>query len=79
MMDCYLCGRKSARLVIEVRGGDTYSVCGVCGERGDFCFTCDRPLRADDWKERFHQYSDDWQCYGCAEAYSVAYHESMVF
>lgn len=78
-MDCYLCGKNSARVVVEVRGGDRYTVCSVCNERGLYCFTCDKPLKDGDERHPFNSRSDEFQCEACVEAALWAYQESRVF
>lgn len=82
-MNCYLCGRNSARVTVESSRGDTYTVCSVCDERGLYCFTCDAPLSDKD--EKFElggswgTPSGDFECVNCAEARFDAYMESRVF
>jgi hypothetical protein len=80
-MDCYLCGRKSGKVAVEV-GGTQFVVCGVCDERGVFCDSCDKPLRADDSKYEVLGAWDTptgrFDCEACAEGAYDRYQESMV-
>jgi hypothetical protein len=81
-MDCYLCGRKSARVAVEV-SGTRYVVCGVCDERGVFCERCDRPIKDGDEKYEvlgaWDAPTGEYQCGNCAEFVFDSYQESMVF
>lgn len=80
-MNCYLCGRKSGSVAVYV--GDTrYVVCGVCNERGVFCDSCDKPLKADDGKCEVMGAWDTptgrFDCEECAEGAFDRYQERMV-
>jgi len=80
-MDCYLCGRKYGRVTVE-SCGTQFVVCGVCDERGVFCDSCDKPLRAEDNR---YEVLGPWDtptgrfdCEGCAEGAFDRYQERMV-
>lgn len=76
-MECYLCGRKSARPVwIDNSTIGTVAVCGICDERGTYCSSCDVPLRSEDEKV---DYGDFVRCEMCEESARWAYQESRVF
>lgn len=82
-MNCYLCGKNSARVRVESSYGDVYTVCSVCDERGLYCFRCDAPLGDNDEKYQLDSGwsapSDEFECENCAEASFDAYMESRVF
>jgi hypothetical protein len=83
-MSCYLCGRNSAPVRVERQGqpDEVYQVCGVCDERGVYCFTCDVPLGDRDEKYELDGGwgvpSGDFECERCAETRFEFYAESMV-
>jgi peptide methionine sulfoxide reductase MsrB len=80
-MECYLCGRNSARVTVESARGDVYTVCSVCDERGVYCFTCDAPLgdRDDKFELDMGWYRPaEVECENCAESRFDSYMESRV-
>lgn len=82
-MDCYLCGRKSARITIERAGNptETYNVCSLCDDVGLYCFTCDVPLgdRDDKFELNMGWYAPaEVECERCAEARFDNYMEARV-
>lgn len=84
MMDCYLCGKKSATVKVERYGkpDEVYQVCGVCDERGVYCFSCDIPLgdRDDKFELNMGWYAPpEVECERCAEARFDSHMEARVF
>jgi peptide methionine sulfoxide reductase MsrB len=82
-MTCYLCGKNSARITVERHGqpDETYTVCGVCDEKGLYCFSCDVPLGDRDEKFELDMgwYSPpEVECERCAEARFDNYMETRV-
>jgi hypothetical protein len=82
-MMCYLCGSKYARVSVTSTYDQTYFVCRICDERGVFCERCERPIPSGEDKYELRGAYDsptgEYECHGCAESRSDAYHESMVF
>jgi len=81
-MKCYLCGRNSARVLVESSSGETYTVCGVCDERGVYCDSCDKPLKGGDDQ---HEILGAWDsptgrfnCETCAEGAYERYQEMVM-
>jgi len=82
-MDCYLCGKSSARVRVERAGepDEVYTVCGVCDESGLYCFSCDVPLAERDEKHEVDMgwyASPEFECERCAEGRFDRYQESRV-
>ena len=75
-MGCYLCGRNSARVRVESRYDGTFIVCGVCDERGTFCWRCDKPIKHGE--KKYEDNRDMFRCHECVIHAGEMYMESMV-
>lgn len=71
---CYLCGGRNVRVEVDslVTSHGTFFVCGVCDERGEYCYGCERPIRSEE--QKFYKSGpwgapdvDPW-CVQCYEA-----------